>query len=345
MIDVENAMTPAASAPISTFSTRDLLGFGQRFDIRYRFPEQSAQNTPSSTIAQGQTLATEIRQGLHFTASNLTVVQSYESISLASLPILIVVLLEGQLQGQQFGQHFHLQPGDLLCTHLHPETPLQVLHHRQAQLKILTLAITTSGEEALGLNRKPGPHQPSYQKLHRTRLSLSFMDHIENSLGWLFHTPSPPLLLEGLALQLLAYGLPQTASSSPLTSEPDTPATDPRLARVYRFIEQHATDPLTLAELAQVATMSSSHLRQQFKRQFGCSLFDFQRHCRLRQGRQWLHQGYSVQHAAHLCGYRHTSNFVTAYRRQFGETPGQYRESAVSITKTSLSKTKSHLKK
>ncbi|ODC04434.1 hypothetical protein BFW38_13730 [Terasakiispira papahanaumokuakeensis] len=335
-------MTPATAAPTSTLSTLDLLGFGQRFGIRYRFPEQSAQHTPSSTIAQGQTLATEIREGLHFTASNLTILQPYESISLAPLPLLMVVLLEGQLQGQQFGQRFHLRPGDLLCTHLHPETPLQVLHQRQPQLKTLTLAITSSGEGGLGLNPRQMPQQQSQKAPYNTHLPLSFIDHLENSLGRLFHTTHQPLLLEGLALQLLAYGLPQTP---PTASASRRPTADVRLTRVYRFIEQHATDPLTLAELAQVATMSSSHLRQQFKRQFGCSLFDFQRHCRLRQARQWLHQGYSVQHVAHLCGYRHTSNFVTAYRRQFGETPGQYRESAVSITKTSLSKTKTHLKK
>lgn len=335
-------MSLARTAPTSTFSTLDLLGFGQRYDIRYRFPEQREDDTSSNTIAQGQTLATEIREGLHFTASHLTVLQPYESISLAPLPFLMVILLEGQLQGQQFGQHFHLKPGDLLCTHLHPETPLQVLHHRQPQLKILTLAITASGSETLGLNPHIMSTGSSFPSPHVVRLPMSFINHLEDSLGRLFHTTHPPLLLEGVALQLLAYGLPQTSSS---ISPPQDQTFDPRLTRVYHFIEQHATEPLTLSELAQVATMSSSHLRQQFKRQFGCSLFDLQRQCRLRQARQWLLQGLSVQHVAHLSGYRHTSNFVTAYRRQFGETPGQYRESSIGITKTSFSKTQTSLKK
>ncbi|MEP1582208.1 MAG: helix-turn-helix domain-containing protein [Marinobacter sp.] len=45
------------------------------------------------------------------------------------------------------------------------------------------------------------------------------------------------------------------------------------------------------------------------------------RKCRLNLAWHYLEQGYSVQQAAHRSGYRHATNFATAFRRQFGVSP------------------------
>nr|NIV38731.1 helix-turn-helix domain-containing protein [Anaerolineae bacterium] len=81
------------------------------------------------------------------------------------------------------------------------------------------------------------------------------------------------------------------------------------------------TEDYTLEQLAQRAAMSSSGLRAKFRATYGVSVFDYLRQCRLELGRRHLEQGYSVQQAAHGCGYRYASNFATAFRRYFGLSP------------------------
>ena len=52
----------------------------------------------------------------------------------------------------------------------------------------------------------------------------------------------------------------------------------------------------------------------------------FLRERRLEESRNMLEQGKSVKETAELLGYRHTSNFIIAYRRKFGQTPGASRK-------------------
>lgn len=77
----------------------------------------------------------------------------------------------------------------------------------------------------------------------------------------------------------------------------------------------------SLEELARLACMSASSLRQKFRETYGCSLSQYQRECRMQRARQALLQGMSVQQVAHRVGYAHACNFATAYRRHFGLSP------------------------
>lgn len=67
--------------------------------------------------------------------------------------------------------------------------------------------------------------------------------------------------------------------------------------------------------------MSPSGLRSKFRATYGLSVFGYLRKCRLNLAWHYLEQGYSVQQAAHRSGYRHATNFATAFRRQFGVSP------------------------
>ena len=44
---------------------------------------------------------------------------------------------------------------------------------------------------------------------------------------------------------------------------------------------------------------------------------------RLEVARQHLAQGWSVQQAAHFVGYRHATNFATAFRERYGVAPSE----------------------
>ena len=67
--------------------------------------------------------------------------------------------------------------------------------------------------------------------------------------------------------------------------------------------------------------MSPSSLRQKFQHAYGVSVMAYLRRRRMELARQYLEQGWRVQDAAHYVGYRHASNFATAYRHHFGVSP------------------------
>ncbi len=80
-----------------------------------------------------------------------------------------------------------------------------------------------------------------------------------------------------------------------------------------------------LSELARLACMSPSSLRQKFRVAYGKSLGHYQRECRMQCAQQALLQGMSIQQVAHRVGYAHACNFATAYRRHFGLSPQEAR--------------------
>ena len=92
-------------------------------------------------------------------------------------------------------------------------------------------------------------------------------------------------------------------------------------------LEQSPEREYTLAQLAAQAAMSPSSLRSKFRQAYGCTVFDYLRDCRLEQARRYLLEGHSVQQAAWMSGYQHASNFSTAFRRRYGLSPGDVRQS------------------
>ena len=77
----------------------------------------------------------------------------------------------------------------------------------------------------------------------------------------------------------------------------------------------------TLEALAKLACMSPSTLRAKFQAAYRQSVFSWLRERRLEVARQHLAQGWSVQQAAHFVGYRHATNFATAFRERYGVAP------------------------
>ena len=81
---------------------------------------------------------------------------------------------------------------------------------------------------------------------------------------------------------------------------------------------------MSVETVARATAMSSSALQRRFRRDTGLTVFEYVRSRRLEKVRDVLRQeDMSVSEAAFLAGYNHTSNFITAFRRQFGVTPGE----------------------
>jgi AraC-like DNA-binding protein len=95
-----------------------------------------------------------------------------------------------------------------------------------------------------------------------------------------------------------------------------------RIARVLRYLQMHYDQPLDIATIAEVASMSPSTLHHTFRDVTNSSPLQYLKQIRLHQARLlMLHDGLGAGEAAHRVGYGSDSQFSREYRRLFGVPP------------------------
>lgn len=123
--------------------------------------------------------------------------------------------------------------------------------------------------------------------------------------------------LTGLLIDLLLEARPQDLSL-PLPR-------DRRALALAEWIQAAPGDRADLASLARRAGAGLRTLQRLFPEETGLSLEVWRQKARLIHAVALLSGGQSVTATALDCGYDSLSAFITAFRRQFGVTPGRYR--------------------
>ena len=311
-------------AELTSFGRQDFLAFGREYGISYRFPCVDGHDAPDddSTIARGWIDETPLPSGFRFTHSDLTISQSYESVSLGHAPLLMVIVLEGHIRLSVGAVERELGSGMAASLQLRPEYALAAYQPAGQRLKTIVLAFDPGG---------PLPAQTEQGSLRALLRGVQdpvvlwdvppgLMTALEQPLGVGLPELQKTLVLEGLALQLVGHGLPEQVPAIERKSRTSTQEHQ-RLEAIRQLMEFAPTDNYSLTDLASRAAMSPSSLRSKFRATYGLSVFGYLRKCRLNLAWHYLEQGYSVQQAAHRSGYRHATNFATAFRRQFGVSP------------------------
>lgn len=130
------------------------------------------------------------------------------------------------------------------------------------------------------------------------------------------HDPRERRLAEVLVDEL--HAVRDSPLQLPLPDDPRARAAAEHLLRATTFRPGGG-----FAELAAVAGASVRTLERRFARETGMRLGEWVRRRRLMVAVRLLSGGASVEEAGHLVGYRSTSAFVAAFRRELGVTPGQ----------------------
>ncbi|MBN9669033.1 AraC family transcriptional regulator [Roseibium aggregatum] len=131
------------------------------------------------------------------------------------------------------------------------------------------------------------------------------------------------LQVDGMARVLLAHLLDDPGAENIANTTP----VPPRVRNaVHDIRDRIVSDPLNLPDLETLARdtgIDRKTLNQAFKTLFGSTIFGFAKAQRLDSARLSLLDGSRVlKEIAHEAGYAHVSNFVTAYKKRFGTTPG-----------------------
>jgi AraC-like DNA-binding protein len=143
-----------------------------------------------------------------------------------------------------------------------------------------------------------------------------------------YHGRMAHLYQEAKTLELLAHQMDM------LTTEltPRAELTLRELNRVREARERLLADiqnPPDLAELARSVGMTPKRLNFGFRQLFGDTAFHYLLEVRMKTAKRMLDDGFEqpLKQVAWLVGYSQVSNFVTAFRRRFGVSPGIYRRS------------------
>jgi AraC-like DNA-binding protein len=107
--------------------------------------------------------------------------------------------------------------------------------------------------------------------------------------------------------------------------EPDRSRSTSAVRRARTFIDEHAAEPITVADIAEAARLSVRGLQSAFRSQVGVSPTGYLRRARLSLARASLlaadPTGDRVATIAHAAGSVHLSRFAAAYRELHGENP------------------------
>ncbi len=134
-----------------------------------------------------------------------------------------------------------------------------------------------------------------------------------------------PLYLQAKSSEFLCLLLssPTLASSAPRIAPRDRQALEAARRRLLADLAR----PPRLAELSRDIGMSESKLKQRFREYHGQSLSDCLHQARLREAERLLgNDGLAIARVAEALGYEHPANFTTAFKREFGLTPRDYRK-------------------
>ena len=96
--------------------------------------------------------------------------------------------------------------------------------------------------------------------------------------------------------------------------------------RVVEFIEEHLSEEISLAALAELVNLSLFHFARAFKQSFGVPPHRYHSDRRMDRAKSLLQRpALSVTEIGVQTGFRETSSFTRAFRRFSGLTPTEYR--------------------
>jgi transcriptional regulator GlxA family with amidase domain len=110
---------------------------------------------------------------------------------------------------------------------------------------------------------------------------------------------------------------------------PESAIRNPAVQTVIQFMNSNLERRISLAELADVANLSPSHLSHLFKTHAGLSPGEYLRRLRMEKARHLLATSLlSIKQIMATVSYSNRSNFLRHFKRYFDLTPSEYRKRA-----------------
>lgn len=160
---------------------------------------------------------------------------------------------------------------------------------------------------------------------HGWRALLSYLLTEADRASPFLQSPLVCVQIEHLAVMTLLFS--QNHNYRQALVQPATAAAPRHVRRVEEYIDAHADQPLTIAELAAYAKVSASSLYEGFRAFRNISPMAYLKQVRMRRIREDLRSAdanaETVTEIAMRWGFAHLGRFSTHYKKMFGESPSE----------------------
>ena len=136
------------------------------------------------------------------------------------------------------------------------------------------------------------------------------------------------LRVSALTLQLLGLVLESWQASGSPPRPPALMTAQDRFSGLIVFLSQNLDRKLGRDEIAAFVHLQPNYLDRAFRRAYGAAPMRMLRDLRVQRARHLLESSdHTVAAVAALCGFEEAGYFSRAFRRETGQTPGEYRRS------------------
>lgn len=160
----------------------------------------------------------------------------------------------------------------------------------------------------------------------RNNTASSLANAVAN-VGFASASVAWPMLIESATMSL-AVAMISALSPGASTAFKEKPygLSNFRMKRLTEFIEANLHRPITLAEMAELCTVSQFHFTRLFKKRNGMTPMKFIGIKRVERSKKMLQDtGLTLAQIAHDCGFSSQSHFTGVFRLDTGTTPAAYR--------------------
>ena len=139
------------------------------------------------------------------------------------------------------------------------------------------------------------------------------------------HTATDRRVLAPLYLQELVYRVLQREQYARLLALAAAESASNPVSAVLEYVRAHMSEPLTVADMADLVNLSPSAFAHLFRDVTGRSPYQFVKEMRLDRARELLVDGdLTVARISKDVGYASVSHFISEFRGRFGVTPRAY---------------------
>jgi AraC family transcriptional regulator len=155
------------------------------------------------------------------------------------------------------------------------------------------------------------------------------VDHLMRAL---MHESDDPSTEDGIGLECIATAIAlsicQHAGAAPAALRTESRLAPRQIRAVQAYVETHLHQPVSLADLAAVAGLSSFHFLRSFKGSLGSTPARYVLDRRMERARYLLKiSNLTVSEVGIGVGFQDVSHFSRAFRRAMGVTPSAFRSS------------------
>jgi len=127
------------------------------------------------------------------------------------------------------------------------------------------------------------------------------------------------ILLGALITQLVFERKQYGETSTETASAPSS-----LVSRAISYIDDRFDQNLTVSKIACALYVSESNLSHRFREQLNMSVYRYLTEKRLSVVRQYVSSGYSIGHAAILCGFKDYGSFYRICKSHYGVSPSEF---------------------